>query len=125
MIALRICRRCRKEFEAEVGVDRNIYCEKCCDLMSFIEDEEKYQDEENLPTIQEGLSAVDDALLAGIQKNLQAHSIKGMDIDSGRSFRSSSSKKAPPVKATKNSCDNPIDAETLAFLDSMEIGIEN
>lgn len=125
MIAIRICRRCRKEFEAEVGVDRNIYCEKCRDLMSFIEDEEKYQDEENLPTIQEGLSAVDDALLAGIQKNLQAHSIKGMDIDSGRSFRSSSSKKAPPVKATKNSCDNPIDAETLAFLDSMEIGIEN
>lgn len=125
MIALRICRRCRKEFEAEVGVDRNIYCEKCRDLMSFIEDEEKYQDEENLPTIQEGLSAVDDALLAGIQKNLQAHSIKGMDIDSGRSFRSSASKKAPPVKATKNSCDNPIDAETLAFLDSMEIGIEN
>lgn len=125
MIALRICRRCRKEFEAEVGVDRNIYCEKCRDLMSFIEDEEKYQDEENLPTIQEGLSAVDDALLAGIQKNLQAHSIKGMDIDSGRSFRSSSSKKAPPVKATKNSCGNPIDAETLAFLDSMEIGIEN
>lgn len=125
MIALRICRRCKKEFEAEVGVDRNIYCEKCRDLMSFIEDEEKYQDEENLPTIQEGLSAVDDALLAGIQKNLQAHSIKGMDIDSGRSFRSSSSKKAPPVKATKNSCDNPIDAETLAFLDSMEIGIEN
>lgn len=125
MIALRICRRCRKEFEAEVGVDRNIYCEKCRDLMSFIEDEEKYQDEENLPTIQEGLSAVDDALLAGIQKNLQANSIKGMDIDSGRSFRSSSSKKAPPVKATKNSCDNPIDAETLAFLDSMEIGIEN
>lgn len=125
MIALRICRRCRKEFEAEVGVDRNIYCEKCRDLMSFIEDEAKYQDEENLPTIQEGLSAVDDALLAGIQKNLQAHSIKGMDIDSGRSFRSSSSKKAPPVKATKNSCDNPIDAETLAFLDSMEIGIEN
>ena len=125
MIALRICRRCRKEFEAEVGVDRNIYCEKCRDLMSFIEDEEKYQDEENLPTIQEGLLAIDDALLAGIQKNLQAHSIKGMDIDSGRSFRSSSSKKAPPVKATKNSCDNPIDAETLAFLDSMEIGIEN
>ena len=125
MIALRICRRCRKEFEAEVGVDRNIYCEKCRDLMSFIEDEEKYQDEENLPTIQEGPSAVDDALLAGIQKNLQAHSIKGMDIDSGRSFRSSSSKKAPPVKTTKNSCDNPIDAETLAFLDSMEIGIEN
>lgn len=125
MIAIRICRRCRKEFEAEVGVDRNIYCEKCRDLMSFIEDEEKYQDEENLPTIQEGLSAVDDALLAGIQKNLQAHSIKGMDIDSGRSFRSSSSKKAPPVKATKKSCDNPIDAETLAFLDSMEIGIEN
>lgn len=125
MIAIRICRRCRKEFEAEVGVDRNIYCEKCRDLMSFIEDEEKYQDEENLPTIQEGLSAVDDALLAGIQKNLQANSIKGMDIDSGRSFRSSSSKKAPPVKATKNLCDNPIDAETLAFLDSMEIGIEN
>lgn len=125
MIALRICRRCRKEFEAEVGVDRNIYCEKCRDLMSFIEDEGKYQDEENLPTIQEGLPAVDDALLAGIQKNLQAHSIKGMDIDSGRSFRSSSSKKASPVKATKNSCDNPIDAETLAFLDSMEIGIEN
>ncbi len=71
MIAIRICRRCRKEFEAEVGVDRNIYCEKCRDLMSFIEDEEKYQDEENLPTIQEGLSAVDDALLAGIQKTFR------------------------------------------------------
>ena len=125
MIALRICRRCRKEFEAEVGVDRNIYCEKCRDLMSFIEDEEKYQDEENLPTIQEGLSAVDDALLAGIQKNLQAHSIKGMDIDSGRSFRSSSSKKTTPTQILNHSSNNQIDPETLAFLDSMEIDIDN
>lgn len=125
MIAIRICRRCRKEFEAEVGVDRNIYCEKCRDLMSFIEDEEKYQDEENLPTIQEGLSAVDDALLAGIQKNLQAHSIKGMDIDSGRSFRSSSSKKTTPTKILNHSSNNQIDPETLAFLDSMEIDIDN
>lgn len=125
MIALRICRRCRKEFEAEVGVDRNIYCEKCRDLMSFIEDEEKYQDEENLPTIQEGLSAVDDALLAGIQKNLQANSIKGMDIDSGRSFRSSSSKKTTPTKILNHSSNNQIDPETLAFLDSMEIDIDN
>lgn len=70
-------------------------------------------------------TSVNDLKTFGLLAGFQAHSIKGMDIDSGRSFRSSSSKKAPPVKATKNSCDNPIDAETLAFLDSMEIGIEN
>lgn len=125
MIALRICRRCRKEFEAEVGVDRNIYCERCRDLMSFIEDEEKYRDEDNSIPTQEELSTVDDALLAGIQKNLQAHSIKGMDIDSGRSFRSSSSKKTTPTKTLNHSSNNQIDAETLAFLDSMEIDIDN
>lgn len=125
MIALRICRRCRKEFEAEVGVDRNIYCERCRDLMSFIEDEERYRDEDNSIPTQEELSTVDDALLAGIQKNLQAHSIKGMDIDSGRSFRSSSSKKTTPPKNLNHSSNNQIDPETLAFLDSMEIDIDN
>lgn len=125
MIALRICRRCRKEFEAEVGVDRNIYCERCRDLMSFIEDKERYLDEDSSIPTQEELSTVDDALLAGIQKNLQAHSIKGMDIDSGRSFRSSSSKKTTPTKTLNHSSNNQIDAETLAFLDSMEIDIDN
>lgn len=124
MIALRICRRCRKEFEAEVSVDRNVYCERCRDLMSFIEDKERYWDEDNSVPAQEELSTVDDALLAGIQKNLRAHSIKGMNIDSGRSFRSSSSKKVLPVKSAKNPYSNPIDPETLAFLDSMEIDIE-
>lgn len=125
MIALRICRRCRKEFEAEVGVDRNIYCERCRDLMSFIEDEERYRDEDSSIPTQEELSTVDDALLAGIQKNLQANSIKGMDIDSGRSFRSSSSKKTTPTKILNHSSNNQIDPETLAFLDSMEIDIDN
>lgn len=125
MIALRICRRCRKEFEAEVGVDKNIYCERCRDLMSFIEDEERYRDEDNSIPTQEELSTVDDVLLAGIQKNLQAHSIKGMDIDSGRSFRSSSSKKTTPPKNLNHSSNNQIDPETLAFLDSMEIDIDN
>lgn len=124
MIALRICRRCRKEFEAEVGMNKSIYCERCRDLMSFIEDEERYRDEESLVPVQRELSAVDDALLAGIQKNLQARSIKGIDIDSGRSFRSFSSKKTTPTKPLKHSYNNQIDPETLAFLNSMEIDID-
>lgn len=93
--------------------------------MSFIEDEERYRDEDSSIPTQEELSTVDDALLAGIQKNLQAHSIKGMDIDSGRSFRSSSSKKTTPTKILNHSSNNQIDPETLAFLDSMEIDIDN
>lgn len=124
MVALRICRRCRKEFEAEVGVDRNIYCEQCRDLMSFIEDEEKYKNEENAIPAHTEPSFIDESLLEGIQKNLQTHAIKGMDIDSGRSFRSKSSKNRPAQKNSSNSGVNQIDPETLAFLDSLDIDVK-
>lgn len=122
MLAIRKCRHCGKEFEAIIGIDRQLYCERCRDLVSFIEDELNRQDDiaVSFHTEPPPISA---ALMKDVQLNLQNRSIKNIDIDSGRSFGTVSKTKPAKTdeqcKAVNTRID--VDAATLAFLDSMDI----
>lgn len=120
MIAIRRCKKCGEEFEAIVGKDKNIYCEKCRDVMILIEDEKKYRDEDmNIEPEKEASTAVSEILMEDIRKNLKVFHNKNANIDSGRSFRNKSSKnKKVPTKT--NTQTELIDSETLAFLDAMK-----
>lgn len=128
MIALRRCRRCGKIFDATVETDLNLYCEDCREIQALIVDtagpepdipEEFLQNDlEFTELLPENCS---DTLLATVQANLEKYNKESAQSSTSKLVRVPKKNRDSTQKNKTTIATEPLDEETLSFLDSMDL----